>query len=173
MPFSDGDDLFLLRGAGQPDRRRRHLLDGGVAADPGEDEHDGRQQRGGVKGLDHVRPADEAERAGPAGTAPRPVVVTGSMRRAAVVPAAVRGLPLALSRSTPRAAGIVPDVAGLGLRHLDQGRVHLGLGPPGQCDRGRGVTVEQVVQPSADQDVLEERDRSPFGDHHGQFAPHL
>ena len=44
VPFNDSGDLELLDAAREPDPGREQLADGGITADAGEDEHDGRQE---------------------------------------------------------------------------------------------------------------------------------
>ena len=62
--LDEREDLVALLGRGQPQVGVQALLDGGVAADPAEDEHDRGQQPGAVELLDDVGPARDSTRPG-------------------------------------------------------------------------------------------------------------
>ncbi len=99
-PVDDGPDLGPLRLGGQPQTRVQALLDGGVAAGPGEDERDGGQQAVAVQPLDDV----------------------GAGHRPEALPSRL------VSRRPGTAAAAEPAVPGLGLRRRPgQRRVDPGL----------------------------------------------
>ena len=122
-------DLVALRRRGQPHAGVQALLDRGVAADPAEDEHDGRQQALAVEPVDDVdaagdpHPAAVADLAGP--PPPRPLP-----------------RPCGVRRSLIRVAG--PVVAGdLHQLVVDRGALLDEAG--GGVDVGGGEEVEQAA----------------------------
>ena len=148
-----GEDLVALLGVGEPDVGRQALRDRRVAADPAEDEHDRGQQALAVEPLEHLDPARD----------PHPAAVADLAR--------VLGRSgLALARRLavahqPRAGPVVardPDqlvVDRRALLHEARAGVDVGGG-------------EQVEQPAADHDVLEQRHRAALLDDRGRLAAH-
>ena len=136
-----GDPLAVGLGR-QAQRATQTLLDGRVAAGPGEDERDGRQQTFPVEGGDHVGPRRRPVE--PRSARPAPAV-SGS--------AASAWLEIGQPFGFPAVGDVTGEVG-----------VDAQLGP-----RATGV-VEQVEQPLADQDVLPQRHRAVFVDHHRGVA---
>ena len=94
------------------------------------------------------------------------------MRSSAVGAAAVAHRPSPSARSPARAAGVVADESRLLAGDLDQRGVDVAASARVLSCRRRDVR-EQVVQPVADQHVLEQRHRSAFRHDHGHLAAHL
>jgi hypothetical protein len=99
------------------------LTDGGITADAGEDEHDGRQERFIVEQLDQLGTAWKVGRVRPTASATMARPVRGS----AVGAAAVAHRAPATPTLAARAAGVVPDESRLLSRNLDQRRIDVDL----------------------------------------------
>ena len=153
--LDEGEDLVALLGRGEPHPGGEALGDRGVAADPAEDEDDRGQQAVALEPGDHVGSAGHPHPAPVAGLrprlGPRATSAASVARRSAI--AHPGGRPV-ITRDLQQ---LVVDGGSL----LDEA--------------GRGVDVgggEEVEQPSADHDVLEQRHRAPLLDDRGGVATH-
>ena len=151
--LDEGEDLVALLGRGQPDTGSEALGNGGVAADPAEDEDDRGQQSLAVEPVDHVDPARD----------PHPTAVADGPAAAALVAAA------AAARRTSVLHPVAGPVVAGDLDQLVVDRSALLDEAGGGVDVGGG---EQVEQPLADHHVLVERHRAPLLDDGGGVAAH-